>query len=319
MRKGKYGAGETSGCLLLSKRPGLTSFEALEGVKQAFATNKVGHTGTLDKFASGLLLVLVGRAVKLSSWFSGMDKQYEGTICFGRETDTLDSEGALVAEGRIPSREEIEAVFPQFQGDLLQAPPAYSAIHVQGLRSSQLARRGTPAALQKRPISVYALELTAYEVPSGKGCAYAQIRVHCSKGTYIRALARDIALAVGSRGHLTALHRTWIAGFQVSQGVDLRADSPEPLLKEALRPLDQSVLEALGIPYIVVSPEAVLPMIQGKPLDGLIDEDTLHPPSRRGAALLYAGVVDETGNLVAIIEKTEKKKNWSYGYVYARP
>lgn len=318
MKRSKPGAGETSGCLLLNKRPGITSFEALNRVKQAFATPKVGHTGTLDKFASGLLLVLVGRAVKLSSWFSGMDKQYEGTICFGMETDTLDPEGTVVAEGRVPSREELEAALPRFRGDILQAPPEYSAVHVQGQRSSQLARKGQPVALHKRPVSVYALELRDYEV-SGEGCAYAQIRVHCSKGTYIRALARDLARAVGSRGHLTALHRTWIAGFQVSQGVDGgdRAD-PAPLLREALHPMDQSVLEALGIPYMAVNPEAVLQMIYGKPLDGLIDESVLYYPPPKGPAIPYAGVLDEAGNLVAIIEKIEKKKNWSYGYVYAR-
>ncbi|MDR0723531.1 MAG: tRNA pseudouridine(55) synthase TruB [Treponema sp.] len=325
MRRSKLGPGEPSGCLLLNKRPGITSFEALAGVKRAFATDKVGHTGTLDKFASGLLLVLVGRAVKLSSWFSGMDKQYEGTICFGVETDTLDPEGSRVAEGRIPSREALEAALPQFQGDILQAPPEYSAIHVQGQRSSQLARKGKAVALDKRPVSVYALELKGYEV-SGEGYAYAQIWVHCSKGTYIRALARDLARAVGSRGYLTALHRTGIAGFQVSQGVDLgdRAD-PAPLLEEALRPMDQSILKALGIPYVKVNPETVLQMIHGKPLDDLIDESTVYYPPSTGPVIPYIGVLDETGNLAAIIEKTEKiektnkKKNWSYGYVYARP
>jgi tRNA pseudouridine55 synthase len=302
----------------LNKRSGITSFEALEGVKRAFATDKVGHTGTLDKFASGLLLVLVGRAVKLSSWFSGMDKQYEGTICFGMETDTLDPEGVLVAEGRIPSQEELEAALPQFRGDILQAPPVYSAVHVQGLRSSQLARRGKPVALDKRPVSVYALELKGYEVPSGE-YSYAQIRVHCSKGTYIRALARDLARAVGSRGYLTALHRTWIAGFHVSQGVVLEdTTDPAPLLGEALRPIDQSVLEALGIPYLRMNSEAVVQMIHGKPLDDLIDEATLRHPPQKGSAVLYAGVLDEVGDLVALIEKREKKKNWSYGYVYAR-
>ncbi|MHB9291507.1 putative tRNA pseudouridine55 synthase [Hollandina sp. SP2] len=318
MRRSKLG-GDTSGCLLLNKRPGITSFEALEGVKRAFATDKVGHTGTLDKFASGLLLVLVGRAVKLSSWFSGMDKQYEGTICFGMETDTLDPEGTLVAEGRIPSWEALEAVLPQFRGAILQTPPEYSAVHVQGQRSSQLARKGKPVALPQRPVSVYALELKGYEVPRGS-CSYAQIWVHCSKGTYIRALARDLARAVGSRGYLTALHRTWIAGFQVSQGIDLgdRADSL-PFLGDALRPMDQSVLDALGIPYVRVNPEAVLQIIHGKPLHDLIDEATLYHPPHKGAAVPYAGVLDEAGDLVAIIEKIEQKKTWSYGYVYARP
>lgn len=323
--KGKIRGEDPSGCILLNKRPGITSFEALEGVKRAFATGKAGHTGTLDRFASGLLLVLVGRAVKLSSWFSGTDKQYEGTICFGMETDTLDPEGVPVAEARVPSGAELEAALPQFRGDLLQAPPAYSAVHLQGQRSYQLARQGKPAALPKRPVSVYALELTGYDLPPG-GYAYARIRVHCSKGTYIRALARDLALAVGSRGYLTALHRTGIAGFRASQGVDLgEASDPAPLLKEALRPIDQSVLEALGIPYVQVKAEAVLPMIHGKPLEGLIDEAALPDPPHRGAFVPYAGVVDDAGNLAAMIEQIEqiepreKKKIWSYGYVYARP
>jgi tRNA pseudouridine55 synthase len=303
----------------LNKRPGITSFAALERVKRAFATDKVGHTGTLDKFASGLLLVLVGRAVKLSSWFSGTDKQYEGTVCFGKETDTLDPEGSLVAEGRIPSWEALEAALPQFRGDILQTPPEYSAVHVQGRRSAQLARKGKPAALHPRPVSVYALELRGYEVPGGDG-AYAQIRVHCSKGTYIRALARDLARAAGSRGYLTALHRTWIAGFQAAQGVDL-GDSADPLprLEAALRPVDQSVLDALGIPYVRVNSEAVSQMIHGKPLHDLIDEAALYYPPRQGAAVPYAGVLDEAGEVAAIIEKREPQKTWSYGYVYARP
>lgn len=318
MRRTKYGAGDISGWLLLNKRTGITSFDALEGVKQAFSTAKVGHTGTLDKFASGLLLVLVGRAVKCASWFSGSDKQYEGTICFGMETDTLDPEGAVVAEGKIPSWEAIEAVLPQFRGDILQTPPEYSAVHVQGIRSSQLARMGKPEVPPKRPVSVYALELRGYAVSRTGACSHAQIRVHCSKGTYIRALARDIARAAGSRGHLTALHRTWIAGLQVSQGLD----GADPLLSQALRPLDQSILEALGIPYFVVNPEAVLPLIHGKPLDPLVDKATLHCPPQTGSPVPYAGVCSEAGDLLGIIkekEKIETKTSWAYGYVYARP
>jgi tRNA pseudouridine55 synthase len=318
MRRTKHGAGDISGWLLLNKRPGITSFDALEGVKRTFSTTQVGHTGTLDKFASGLLLVLVGRAVRCASWFSGSDKQYEGTIGFGMETDTLDPEGAIVAAGKIPSREAIEAVLPQFQGDILQSPPEYSAVHIQGVRSSQLARMGKPRVLPKRSVSVYALELRDYTVSGESGYAHVRIRVHCSKGTYIRALARDIARAVGSRGHLTVLHRTWIAGFQAAQGVD----GADPLLAQALRSMDQSILEALGIPYFVVNPEAVLHLIHGKPLDRLIDEATLHRPPRQGPPVLYAGVCSKAGDLLGIIQKREKieqKTSWAYGYVYARP
>jgi tRNA pseudouridine55 synthase len=305
---------------LLDKKPGITSFEALGRVKQAFATGKVGHTGTLDKFASGLLLVLVGRAVKLASWFSGSDKQYEGTIGFGVETDTLDPEGAVVAYGEIPSREALEAALPQFRGAILQAPPAYSAIHVQGSRASQLARSGTPVVPPKRSVSVYALELLCYEAPYGSGCSRAYIRVHCSKGTYIRALARDIALAVGSRAHLVSLRRTRIGGLPVAEAVDPGdAADPAQVLRESLRPIDQSILAALGLPCLVVPPEAAQQMIQGKPLAPILTHAVsaatpILPAAVRGPV----GVFSTDGGLVGIITRTAEEQ-WSYGYVYARP
>ena len=124
-----------SGLILLRKKPGLTSFEALGEVKRALGTGKVGHTGTLDKFAEGLLVVLTGRALKLSPWFVHCDKQYEGVIRFGIETDTLDPEGSPIAEAAPPSREAVEKILSQFTGDIIQTPPAYSAIHIDGKRA----------------------------------------------------------------------------------------------------------------------------------------------------------------------------------------
>jgi tRNA pseudouridine55 synthase len=300
---------ETSGYLLLNKKQGITSFEALEAVKRAFSTGKVGHTGTLDKFATGLLLVLVGRAVKLSPWFSGGDKRYEGTLRLGLETDTLDPEGAPVAEGEIPSREQLEQALSGFRGDILQAPPAYSAVHIKGKRASALARSGKAVEMQKRPVSVYALELRSYQPPD------AALYVHCSKGTYIRSLARDIALAAGSRGHLIALNRTHIAGFQVSEAVAVW-DKPDGniLLTQALKPIDQKAFETLGLPYFAVSPEAAVQMIHGKPLRGLIDEETLQGQLRQGDSQA-AGVFRQDGGLVGVLEK--KAGGWQYGYVYA--
>ncbi|MDR2029779.1 MAG: tRNA pseudouridine(55) synthase TruB, partial [Treponema sp.] len=200
---------EKTGLLLLNKSPGLTSFESLYLVKKALATPKVGHTGTLDKFASGLLLVLVGRALKLCPWFSGCDKRYEAVIRFGVETDTLDPEGSPVARGEAPSPAALEAAMALFRGELLQTPPAYSAVHVGGERAYKLARSGRAVEMRQRPVTIYGLELSSYDPP------LASIRVHCSAGTYIRSLARDIALAAGSRGHLSALNRTQVAGFKL--------------------------------------------------------------------------------------------------------
>jgi tRNA pseudouridine55 synthase len=306
---------EPSGILLLNKAPGITSFQSLEGIKKLFSTPKVGHAGTLDKFATGLLLVLVGRAVKLTPWFSGCDKHYEGIIRFGVETDTLDPEGSPVAQGPIPSREALEGVLPQFRGDILQAPPAYSAIHLGGKRASRLARAGEPVEMEKRPVTVYALDLLSYEPP------LASVHVHCSKGTYIRSLARDIALAAGSRGYLQALTRTRVAGFCLSQALEFSSLSlgRDPLF-EALMPLEPGVFEALGLPVVFTDAPAAEKISRGVPLEGLVKEKKVIPPGDSRitvAGLFRSGVPDpKDGNFLGIIEK--KAGLWSYGYVYAR-
>jgi tRNA pseudouridine55 synthase len=306
-----------SGLILLNKRPGITSFQSLNRIKKACATGKVGHTGTLDKFASGLLLVLVGRAVRLTPWFSGCDKEYEGTIQFGTETDTLDPEGLPVAEAPPPDRETLEAVLPRFRGDLLQAPPVYSAVHVDGERAHKLARSGAAVEMQKRPVTIHTLELLSYEPP------LAEIRIRCSKGTYIRSLARDIALASGSRGHLAALTRTGIAGFRLDEAVDDSvlepvsgatdgAESPVPC---GLRPVTSGVFAALGIPRMTAEDPAVPCLIRGKPLAPLMEALRFFPGEGENSPAC-AGVFDKTGNLIAVIEKKEKGP-WVYGYVYA--
>ena len=312
-------APERSGLLLLKKSPGYTSFQALGLVKRAFSPSKVGHTGTLDKFAQGLLVTLVGRAVKLAPWFSGCDKQYTGTIRFGIETDTLDGEGLSVAEAPPPSREALEAVLPRFRGDILQAPPVYSAVHVGGKRASSLARSGGIVDMQKRPVSVYALEILSYDPP------LADIRVRCSKGTYIRSLARDIALAAGSRAYLAALNRTGVAGFCVSAAVDpLAAADPSGLLSGALKPIDTAVFEALGLPWSMVDDGTARQMIRGRLLSALIDAGKLRvPPGLPPAVGIFRG----PGDFVAVISRKTGMgaaeegdfPGWSYGYDYARP
>jgi tRNA pseudouridine55 synthase len=295
-----------SGFILLNKQPGITSFQALNEVKKAFSTGKVGHTGTLDKFASGLLLVLIGRAVKLTPCFSGCDKEYEGTIRFGAETDTLDPEGVPVAEAPPPDRQTLEAVFPRFMGNILQAPPAYSAVHVGGKRAYALARSGTPVEMRERPVVIYALELLSFESP------LARIRVRCSKGTYIRSLARDIALAAGSRGYVAALTRTGIAGFRLSEA----ADDPVP---SDLRPVTPEVFAALGISRMEAEDNAIPGIRQGKPLTPLLKSGALRFSSNEtDLSPDRAGVFDKNGDLIAVIEKKDGG-SWGYGYVYAGP
>ena len=312
------------GLILLHKPSGLTSFDALRDIKRVLGTGKVGHTGTLDKFAEGLLLVLTGRALKLSQWFTHCDKQYEGTICFGTETETLDPEGAVIANAPIPSRENVEQAIRQFLGKIEQAPPAYSAIHIDGERASALARRGEAPEMQKRPVTIFKLELLSWEPP------YAKIFVHCSSGTYIRSLARDIALATGSRAHLTTLNRTQVAGFKLQLAMSNEQlainneqlavsneyyereprlptpDSPLPFL----HPIDKSVIERLNIPCLDVAPPDVSKIIQGKPLAQILKDVPL-PAGENTATALFS-----EGKFIAMIERQDNK--WNYGYVYAR-
>jgi tRNA pseudouridine55 synthase len=289
-----------SGLILLNKKPGVTSFEALGEVKHTLGTGKVGHTGTLDKFAQGLLLVLSGRALKLSPWFSHCDKQYKGRIHFGSETDTLDPEGNIIAEAIIPSREKLEQAILQFSGEIMQKPPVFSAIHVNGQRASKLARNGETVEMKERAVNIYKLELESWQPP------FADIFVHCSSGTYIRSLARDIALAAGSRAYLCELTRTQVAGFSLDMA-DRVVDSP--------RPVDKFVIAALGLPWFEIAPSDADYILHGKPLEPVLEGkpffsqgELSSPKDADYSAAVFAG---ET--LAAIVKKSDGK--WKYGCV----
>ena len=204
------------GIIFLHKMPGLTSFQALGKLKRVLGTRKVGHTGTLDKFAEGLLIILTGKLTRLNSIITDMDKSYEALIRFGRETDTLDPEGETVATAPIPELEMIESKLSSFKGDIAQIPPRYSAIHIDGKRAHTLARSGQNVEMPSRNITIYALEILSYDAPDLK------LRIHCSKGTYIRSLARDLAIACESRGVVQELVRTDVGPFNVENA--LRVD-----------------------------------------------------------------------------------------------
>ncbi|OQY34879.1 MAG: tRNA pseudouridine(55) synthase TruB [Spirochaetaceae bacterium 4572_59] len=195
------------GIVFLNKPLGETSFRSLGCIKKTLGIRKVGHTGTLDKFAEGLLIVLTGRFTKLNSLITGMDKVYEAEFCFGKETDTLDPEGKIVGEAPLPSESLIREKISLFVGDILQRPPIYSAIHINGQRAHKLARKGIEHEMPARPVTIYAFDLLAYEE------GILKVRVHCSKGTYIRSLARDLGLACNSRAYVSALKRTKVGPF----------------------------------------------------------------------------------------------------------
>jgi tRNA pseudouridine55 synthase len=202
-----------SGFLLFDKPAGRTSHTALSGFRKAFPASRVGHTGTLDSFATGLLVVVVGTYSRLTPWFTGLDKAYDAEVLFGVGTDTLDPVGDVVAKGPIPSIGEIEAALGRFRGPILQIPPEYSAIHVGGARASDLAMAGETVELKPRPVTISSIELLGFE--GGK----ARLRVECSSGTYVRALARDIAAACGTCAHLSALRRLRVGPFGIESAL----------------------------------------------------------------------------------------------------
>ena len=205
-----------SGIMPYTKTPGLTSFSSLWSIKHALNTDKVGHTGTLDSFAEGLLVVLTGSLTHLVPHITEFTKTYQAVVCFGKETDTLDPTGTFIKTSKAPDKDSLKNIIPSFTGALLQIPPVYSAIHVDGRRASNAARGGQEVKLESRQIFIYDLSLQDFkEAGDEDPCSYALLEITCSKGTYIRALARDMAKALGSCAYLCALRRTKVGPFKL--------------------------------------------------------------------------------------------------------
>ena len=202
-----------SGLVLLNKPKGITSFRVLGSLKKNINSRKVGHTGTLDKFAEGLMLVLTGKMTKLAPFFTNMDKEYKAVFKFGVETDTLDPEGKVIFTAALPSLEEINNQIKKFTGNIMQVPPDFSAIHVNGERAYKLAAKGKKPLLKERPVSVYNFEVENWEPP------HLYVKVNCSKGTYIRSLARDLGRAVSSRAYVCELQRTKVGVWNIENSV----------------------------------------------------------------------------------------------------
>ncbi len=207
---------DTGAVLLLDKPTGPTSHDAVVRARVALAVRRVGHTGTLDPFASGLLVLCVGQATRLAEYFAALPKDYLATVRFGRRTDTGDPEGRVVSESdawRGLDVERIEAALAGFRGSIQQVPSAYSAKKRGGERMYQRARRGQSVELAPVAVTIHELDLLDLDPPE------VQLRVFCSSGTYIRALARDLGEALAVPAHLSALRRTRVGTLRVEDAV----------------------------------------------------------------------------------------------------
>jgi tRNA pseudouridine55 synthase len=223
------------GALLLDKPPGISSNRALQEAKQLLGASKAGHAGTLDPLASGLLMVLFGEATKFAAPLLADDKEYLARLKLGEKTRTGDAEGEVIETG--PSRVEesdLGPVLRRFTGEIEQVPPMHSALKRGGVPLYRLARRGESVARAARRIRIHALDVVGFSPP------FVEIRVACSKGTYVRALAQDIGAALGTCAHLAALRRTGSGRFRLDDAVALEAlaSMPAPERARRLLPLD---------------------------------------------------------------------------------
>jgi len=208
------------GILCIDKPRGITSHDVVGKVRRLYGTRQVGHTGTLDPMATGLLTVLVGRAVKASEYAVEHDKCYLAGLKLGITTDTEDVTGTILSRSeRLPSAEEVMAVLSAFTGEILQVPPMYSALKRDGAKLCDLARRGVEVEREARPVTVYSL---ACEIVDEEAGAY-RLTVSCSKGTYIRTLCADIGRALGCGGVMSSLERREMGGFSLENAVTLEA------------------------------------------------------------------------------------------------
>jgi tRNA pseudouridine55 synthase len=264
------------GWIILDKPLGLGSTQAVGAVKRVcreagLGKVKVGHGGTLDPLATGVLPIALGEATKLCGRMLDATKTYAFTVQFGTQTDTLDLEGKVIAESPVrPTRAEIEAVLPRFTGPIEQVPPAYSALKVDGERAYDLARKGEAVELKSRSVTIHDLTIEAADTDS------VTLIAQVSKGTYIRSLARDIALALGTVGHVTMLRRLKAGPFGIEAAIlldKLNEVGKGAPLENVLLPLEAGLVD---IPALNLSPEQASMVRQGRVLTGLPHTDGLH-------------------------------------------
>jgi tRNA pseudouridine55 synthase len=283
------------GLVLLDKPAGVTSFEALSPVKRTLGTGKVGHAGTLDRFATGLLLVLTGKFTRLNRVFSDLEKHYVARVRFGEETSTLDPEGETTARGDVPDEAALRATLPSFTGELEQVPPAYSAVHVEGRRAYERVRRGETVTIDPRTVTVHAIELLSITGTD------AVLGIRCGSGTYVRSLARDIARHLGTVAYVSELRRTAIGAFGVDEAV-----SPDDFVAARDVHTARAVADrAAGMQSAVLTAEGARRVGHGQKIG---EEDLQAQPSGDGIIVLLA----PDGSLAGAVERGDG----GFGYVF---
>jgi tRNA pseudouridine55 synthase len=291
------------GWVILDKPAGMTSTQAVAAVRRIFDAQKAGHAGTLDPLATGILAIALGEATKTVPFVQDAAKIYRFTATWGEARDSDDTEGKLTGTSAVrPTAEQITAMLPRFTGSLTQVPPAYSAIKVAGERAYDLAREGEEVVLEPRPVQVFEARLLAAKPDT------AEFEILCGKGTYVRSWVRDMAIALGTLGHVSALRRTRLSAYQEKDSTPLSDLTPfmhSPAAFAYLKPLSTALD---GIPALAVSGSDTVRLRSGNPIliranlfarlkDGFADDGGL-----QGQTVFLK---DEAGGPVALAEIAE--------------
>jgi tRNA pseudouridine55 synthase len=287
------------GVILVDKDRGVTSHDAVSAMRRVTGFSAVGHTGTLDPMASGLLLICLGPATKLSPYLSGRDKEYLGTVTFGVITDTLDATGEVLEQRHIEGgldEERIRAAMASRTGEIEQVPPMTSAVKVDGVKLYKLARKGIEVEREARRVRVDVFELLRCGEDS------ADFRVVCSSGTYVRCLAAEVGEALGCGGHLSSLRRTRVGSFDVADAITVgehAAEGAAKVLKERVIP----AAKAVGfLPYVVLEEEGMRALRNGAvaPESAIVGSGPGEEGGPGEGDASTVRVLDEEGGLSAI-------------------
>ena len=293
-----------SGILLLDKPSGPTSHDMVMVVRRGAGQKQVGHAGTLDPLATGLLVICLGAATRLSDYMRGKNKRYRARVRLGQTTNTYDADGEITATSdAIPDRAAVEAALVKFRGPIQQRPPAFSAIKRGGKKAYELARAGEAVELEARPVEIYSLELLEWEPPEFT------LDALCSAGTYVRSLAHDLGQNLGCGAHLTALRRTASGNFQLSEAVKL--DDLQKAFETAdwsryLRRADEAVADW---PEVGLTAEAAARIQQGQPI----------PLEDAQRADDYARAYNPAGKFIALLRADTRAGMWRPYKVFIPP
>ncbi|HWW82628.1 MAG TPA: tRNA pseudouridine(55) synthase TruB [Vicinamibacterales bacterium] len=286
------------GVLVIDKPAGPTSHDVVARLRRVLGERRIGHTGTLDPAATGVLPMVIGRATRLARFLSASDKSYEATITLGVSTTTGDAAGARTGAqygGPFPSRDAIDRALDVFRGSFLQQPPAFSAKRVAGTRSYRLARAGTAAAVLPAPVTVTAHAIEILEAMDDR----LRLRIDCSSGFYVRALAQDLGQGLSVGAHLVALRRTRVAGFGLEMALTLDAAEREPGLAAGQTIQLGRLLSE--VPSVVLTTEGVRHAAQGR---DLTRDDAVGELPAGCARDGIVRLLTVTGDLVGIAEPT---------------